>query len=69
MAIETSTATGTGKPIVRTVDEFVRDYKVSRTTTYAEIKAGRLKVRKVGRRTLITDRDSEAWLESSSVAA
>jgi hypothetical protein len=42
--------------------DFCKEYGVGRTTTYGEIKAGRLKARKAGRRTIITDDDAEDWL-------
>ncbi|MHB2211445.1 helix-turn-helix domain-containing protein [Methylobacterium sp. CM6257] len=40
----------------------------SRTTIYAEIAAGRLKARKLGRRTLILDKDLEDWLATLPLA-
>ena len=43
------------------VDEFCRRYRVGRTTTYQEIKEGRLRARKVGKRTIIGDTDVEEW--------
>ena len=44
------------------IDEFCRRYGVGRTTAYAEMTAGRLRRRKVGKRSLITEDDAEAWL-------
>lgn len=44
------------------IAEFGYRYAIGRTTTYQEIKSGRLKVLKVGRRSLITETDAEAWL-------
>jgi excisionase family DNA binding protein len=44
------------------IAEFSYRYAIGRTTTYEEIKAGRLKVLKVGRRSLITETDAEGWL-------
>ena len=41
---------------------FCKTYDIGRTSTYTEIKAGRLKVRKLGRRTIITADDAEEWL-------
>ncbi|MFO1136035.1 MAG: DNA-binding protein [Rhodoblastus sp.] len=35
-----------------------------RTAVFGEIKAGRLKARKLGRRTIILRQDAEAWLQS-----
>jgi len=48
----------------RTVKQFCADYGVGKTLTYAEIKAGRLRARKVGFKTLILHQDSEAWARS-----
>ena len=47
-----------------TIPDFCRAYGIGRTRTYAEIAAGRLLARKVGRRTLILKRDADAWLNS-----
>lgn len=46
------------------VDTFCERYGVSRSKAYQEIGAGRLKPKKLGRRTLITVADAEAWLAS-----
>ena len=44
------------------VRTFCKSYNIGRTFTYAEIKAGRLKARKAGRRTVIAQDDAEQWL-------
>jgi excisionase family DNA binding protein len=44
------------------VDDFCNRYNVGRTKAYEEINAGRLRARKVGTRTIITDDDAEDWL-------
>jgi hypothetical protein len=44
------------------VTTFGETYDIGRTKTYEEINAGRLKARKVGRRTIITAEDAEEWL-------
>jgi hypothetical protein len=43
---------------------FCEIFDIGRTSAYAEIKAGRLKVRKAGRRTLIGNDDAEEWWRS-----
>lgn len=43
------------------VSEFCRCYAIGRTSAYAEIASGRLRTRKVGRRTLILREDAENW--------
>jgi excisionase family DNA binding protein len=41
---------------------------VGRTTIYAAIKSGDLKIRKIGRRTIITADDLKTWLNSRPTA-
>jgi len=47
--------------------EFCERYNVGRTLAYEEINAGRLRARKVGKRTIICDDEAEAWLKSLPV--
>jgi hypothetical protein len=44
------------------IAEFCERYATRRTTAYEELKSGRLRGRKIGRRTIITEDDAEAWL-------
>jgi excisionase family DNA binding protein len=44
------------------IDQFRVRYGVGRTTAYEEIKLGRLRAHKCGKRTLITEDDAEDWL-------
>lgn len=46
------------------IPEFAAEHRVGRSTVYREIKAGRLRVKKVGRSTLISAEDAAAWRES-----
>jgi excisionase family DNA binding protein len=48
------------------IGEFCRRYGIGRTTAYAEVKAGRLALLKVGRRSLVTHDDAERWLRELS---
>ena len=41
---------------------------IGKTKVYAEIDAGRLKARKLGRRTLITIEDERRWLDALAPA-
>ena len=43
------------------VEEFGKIYGICRSLTYVEIREGRLKARKVGRRTIIAAEDAERW--------
>ena len=45
------------------IEEFCDRYGIGRTTAYAEIKEGRLRARKCGRRTIIADDDGDEWLQ------
>lgn len=49
----------------RSVAEHAARFGISRSYTYLEIKAGRLRVVKVGGRTLVDDRDAEAWWKAN----
>lgn len=56
------------------VDMFCKRFDVSRATFYREVAAGRLDARKVGGKTLVPRKASQAWLEGlpklvSTVAA
>ena len=50
------------------IPDFCAIYAVSRSQTYVEIAAGRLRVRKVGRCTIIAADDAEAWFAARAVA-
>ncbi|RWL45279.1 MAG: DNA-binding protein [Mesorhizobium sp.] len=51
-------------PNAFTVDGFCAAYGVGRSLLYEEIRAGRISVRKAGRRTLIRKEDAQAWLDA-----
>jgi hypothetical protein len=44
------------------VAKFSEDYGIGRTKAYEELKSGRLRGRKAGKRTLISQQDADAWL-------
>jgi excisionase family DNA binding protein len=44
------------------IAEFCERYGPGRTKTYEELKSGRLRGRKIGKRTIITEDDAEDWL-------
>jgi hypothetical protein len=62
-AILESTTRPEKRPTLRayTINSFVQAFPISRTSVYEEIKAGRLRSRKVAGRTLIATEDAEAW--------
>lgn len=43
--------------------EFCHRYGPGKTKAYEEIKFGRLRARKIGKRTVITEDDAEDWLQ------
>ena len=47
-----------------TIPDVEKRAGIGRTLVYSEIAAGRLKARKVGRRTVILDADLQAWLKA-----
>lgn len=44
------------------VRQFGQLFNIGRSSIYEEIRCGRLKIRKVGKRTLITHQDAMDWL-------
>jgi hypothetical protein len=50
------------------IASFCRRYGVGRTRVYEEIRLGRLRVRKLGRKTLVAEDDAEDWLENLPTA-
>jgi excisionase family DNA binding protein len=51
------------------ISEFSERYGPGRTTVYEEIKLGRLRARKCGKRTFITEADAERWLQALPLVA
>jgi excisionase family DNA binding protein len=51
------------------IAEFSDRYGPSRTKIYQEIKAGRLRALKCGKRTLVTEDDAEKWLRALPTVA
>ncbi len=54
--------------IAITVEEAAKAAGVGRTTIFMELRNGRLKGRKVGRRTVISVEDLNAWLTSLPIS-
>lgn len=46
------------------ISDFTKVYRISRSTLYRELTAGRLRKIKVGSRAFITSDDGERWLEN-----
>lgn len=46
------------------IDDLARRYGLCRETIYREIRAGRLVVRKVGRRSIVIPEDEAAWAQA-----
>ncbi len=53
-----------GRKAAFTVNEFCVRFGICRSLFYAEVRAGKLKTRKAGRRTLVLIRDADAWAEA-----
>jgi len=51
-------------PLAHSIDGVTKVANVGKTSIYAAIKAGELRARKNGRRTLILDDDLREWLRS-----
>lgn len=50
--------------LAHSIEDVCRKTSLGRTGVYEEIKAGRLKARKAGRRTVVLDSDLREWLAS-----
>ncbi|CDX30875.1 Phage excisionase (fragment) [Mesorhizobium sp. ORS 3359] len=46
------------------IEAFCEFYGIGRTHAFGEIKAGRLRARKSGRRTIVLRSDAEAWAQA-----
>ena len=53
-----------GEKAAYTIPEFGADHGIGRSLVYEEIASGRLKCRKVGRRTIILAKDAAAWRDA-----
>ena len=51
-------------PLAYSIDDIIKTSPFGRTTIYKEIREGRLKVRKCGRRTVALAEDYTAWLSA-----
>jgi hypothetical protein len=51
------------------IEQFCQRYEIGRSMAYAEIREGRLRARKCGRRTIIVDDDADNWLQHLPVIA
>lgn len=50
--------------VALTVADFCSHYSIGRTTFYDEVKAGRLRILKAGKRTLIAASEAQRWLDN-----
>ena len=48
----------------RSIKSVAERYSISTQTVYREIKRGRLKAKKLGKRTIITEEAEQAWVDS-----
>jgi predicted nucleic acid-binding protein len=49
------------------VNEFCNIHRICRDRFYAEVRAGKLRARKVGRKTIVTPEDEDAWVANLPV--
>jgi predicted site-specific integrase-resolvase len=59
--MQTEREQGTGKLQASTVPDFAKRNGISRGTAYNEVKRGRLRISKVGAKSLIFAEDEDAW--------
>jgi hypothetical protein len=58
-----------GQQGAMSIARFSEDYAIGRTKAYEELKSGRLRGLKIGKRTIISQDDAEAWLRQLPVMA
>jgi excisionase family DNA binding protein len=51
-------------PELMTVQDFLHNFSVGKTTFYREVEAGRLRIVKIGRSTRVTRLDAMDWLQN-----
>jgi hypothetical protein len=66
--IASGTSPGVELPAAMDMNRFCRWASVGRTKAYDEIKAGRLRVRKIGSKTVVLLSDAEQWLQALPTA-
>lgn len=52
------------QPTAFSVRKFCQMHAIGRTTFYEEVKYGRLRVRKLGKRTLVLREEAERWVDA-----
>ena len=67
-AHEKSDASGKKSFAKSHVDIFCEKHNIGKTTFYSEVKTGRLRIKKLGRKTIVTPEAEAAWLESLPAA-
>jgi excisionase family DNA binding protein len=67
MNVKQASPPSDGRQLAHTVEGAAAQSACGRTAIFAAIKAGELKARKIGRRTVILDADLQAWLGSLPV--
>jgi excisionase family DNA binding protein len=57
-------------PLTRTmsIKEFCDEYRVGTTRLYEEVKCGRIRLRKLGRKSLIVRDEAERWLKNLPIS-
>jgi hypothetical protein len=56
-------------PAAMTVSEFCAWARIGKTKLYSEVKAGRIKLRKIGAKSVILRDDGETWLRSLPIVS
>jgi len=46
------------------INEFLEWSSISRSKFYQEVKEGKLRIRKIGRKSIVTTTDAETWLSN-----